>query len=97
MPLTDPEIKDLFETGLELSPNGALAQLDITKFCQKVTEVQRSKPLPAYMNSTTKPGNKIGSRIGAGLRAGGDGGEGGSQFENWEVEKKYKRNLEALK
>ena len=29
--------------------------------------------------------------------AGGAAGETGSQFENWEIEKKYKRNLEALK
>lgn len=32
-------------------------------------------------------------------RAGGAAGNGetGNQFENWEIEKKYKRNLEALK
>ena len=97
MPLTDPEIKELFETGLQLSPNGGSGLLDINKFCQKVSEVQRSKPLPAYMNATTKPGSKVGSRIGAGVRSAMGDGEGGSQFENWEVEKKYKRNLEALK
>ena len=100
VPLTDPEIKELYETGLELSPNGGSGMLDITRFCQKVSEVQRSKPLPAYMNAAAKPGSKVGSRIGAGVRSamgGGDGGEMGSQFENWEIEKKYKRNLEALK
>jgi len=48
------------------------------------------------MNATSVPGSKVGSRIGGGVKS-GMGGEGGSQFENWEVEKKYKRNLEALK
>jgi len=39
VPLTDPEIKELFDTGLQLSPNGGSGQLDIPKFCQKVSEV----------------------------------------------------------
>jgi len=51
------------------------------------------------MNAASKPTGKVGSRIGAGVRQGtaGAAGETGSQFENWEIEKKYKRNLEALK
>ena len=62
-----------------------------------VSEALRSKPLPAYMNAADKPGKKVGSRIGMGVTQGAAGGNSGSQFENWEVEKKYKRNLEALK
>lgn len=55
--------------------------------------------MPAYMSAAAKPGAKVGSRIGGGVRSatGGEVGEVGSQFENWEIEKKYKRNLEALK
>ena len=53
------------------------------------------------MSAAAKPGSKVGSRIGMGVgratAAGGGDGEMGSQFENWEIEKKYKRNLEALK
>lgn len=45
-----------------------------------------------------KPGKKVGSRIGMGVQnAEGAAGQTSSQFENWEIEKKYKRNFEALK
>lgn len=55
--------------------------------------------MPSYLNAAAKPGAKVGSRIGQGVRQAQGAGEGdhGSQFENWEIEKKYKRNLEALK
>ena len=96
MALTDPEIKELYETGLALSRNGGSGQLEIATFVSKVTEAQKSKPLPAYLNAAAKPGSKVGSRIGQGVRQAQEG-EHGSQFENWEIEKKYKRNLEALK
>ena len=67
-------------------------------FVKMVTDAQKSKPLPAYLNAAAKPGSKVGSRIGMGSAMAGAAGEGGgSQFENWELEKKYKRNLEALK
>lgn len=49
------------------------------------------------MNSAAKPGAKVGSRIGQGAANAISGNTPGSQFENWEIEKKYKRNLEALK
>ena len=98
--MTDAEIKDLYESNLTKSrvADGP-GHLDITKFVQRITEAQRSKPLPAYLNASTQPGGKVGSRIGQGVRSAQEGGAGqtGSQFENWEIEKKYKRNLEALK
>ena len=97
IPLSDPEIKELYEVGTSISKNSAAGQLEITAFANKVTEVQRSKPLPAYLNAAAKPGAKVGSRIGQGVRNAGEGGQIGSQFENWEIEKKYKKNLEALK
>jgi len=93
VPLTDPEIKELFEIGVGLCPNVASGQLVINSFVAKVNEVQRNKPMPAYMSAAAKPGVKVGSRVGAG----GEGGEVSSQFENWEIEKKYKRILDALK
>ena len=97
IPLTDPEIKELFDIGVELSSTPASGQLEIASFCAKVTEQQKSKPLPAYISTAAKATNKVGSRIGAGVRSAMEGGDVGSQFENWEIEKKYKRNLEALK
>lgn len=48
----------------------------------------KAKPLPSFMLSTQTTASK--SR-------GGGLGSGGSEFENWELEKKYKKNLEALK
>ena len=36
--LTDPEIKELYETGLSLSKNGGSGQLEIATFVAKVTE-----------------------------------------------------------
>ena len=68
IPLSDPEIKELFEVGTQLSLNSAAGQLEISAFANKVTEVQRSKPLPAYLNAAAKPGAKVGSRIGQGVR-----------------------------
>lgn len=35
--------------------------------------------------------------MGVGNAAAASGGQTGSQFENWEIEKKYKRTLDALK
>jgi hypothetical protein len=66
--LTDPEIKELYETGLLFSKNGGSGQLDIATFAAKVTEAQRSKPLPSYLNAAAKPGSKVGTRIGQGVR-----------------------------
>ena len=97
--LTDAEIKEIFDMVPKSEAAGADGQVEIATFVKHVTEAQKAKPLPAYMNSSVKPGRKVGSRIGMGS-AHADGGaaaQTGSQFENWEIEKKYKRNLEALK
>lgn len=58
-----------------------------------IAEAQRSKPLPAYLHITPRVGKgaAVESGIGKGVK------NMGSQFENWEIEKKYKRNIEALK
>ena len=38
VPLSDPEIKELYETGLQISNNGGSGQLDIAAFVAKVHE-----------------------------------------------------------
>ena len=92
--MTDAEISDLFETG-DSSRSQKAGHLDISNFVKTVQEASKSKPLPSFLTTApTKPGSKVQSRIGmgSGNAAGNTGG-----FENWEVEKKYKKNLEALK
>jgi len=59
-----------------LSKNGGAGQLEIATFAAKVTEAQKSKPLPSYLNAAAKPGAKVGSRIGQGVRQAQGAGEG---------------------
>lgn len=93
--LTDAEIKELFE----MAPKTAGSeQLDIAGFVKLVNEAQKAKPMPVYMNLAVNPGKKVNSRIGMGVQQmEGSARQTSSQFENWEIEKKYKRNFEALK
>ena len=72
VPMTDAEIKDLFENQVTKSKIDGPGSLDITKFVQKVMDAQRSKPLPAYLNASTTPGGKVGTRIGQGVRSAQD-------------------------
>ena len=93
--LTDSEINELFETGD--SNRGQSGQLDIKNFVDAVQTASKSKPLPSFLTTApAKSGSKIQSRIGMGSGL-TERGAAGSGFENWEVEKKYKKNLEALK
>ena len=48
--------------------------------------------MPSFVTASEKPGLKV-SR-GGGM---GSAGEKSSAYDHWEMEKKYKRNLEALK
>lgn len=92
--MTDAEIKDLFETGD--SKRDSKGHLDIVSFVQQVQAASKQKPLPSFLTTTpSKPGSKVQSRIGMGSAMANTGAAGA--FENWEVEKKYKKNLEALK
>ena len=55
----------------------------------------KQKSLPSYLTAAaSRPGTKAQTLGGA--RAGADD-RGAGGFENWEMEKKYKKNLEALK
>lgn len=65
VPVTDPEIKELFEYGIQKTKS-LEGQLEIADFVKLVQEAQRSKPLPAYINVSAQPGQKARSRIGMG-------------------------------
>jgi Ca2+-binding EF-hand superfamily protein len=66
----------------------AAGNADIKKFCQQVTEAGRAKPLPSYVLQGAKGGSSAGGRQGSGI---------GGGMSAYEAEKKYKKNLEALK
>lgn len=90
--LNDEEIEKLYETSDVV--RSAKGHLDVLSFVKIVEEAGRRKPLPSFlMNIPEKPGSKVQSRIGMGYGM----QKQGANFENWEVEKKYKKNLEALK
>lgn len=71
--------------------NPSQVKLDVRRFCELIARVAKEKPVPSFVSSSVKPGSKV-SKGGAGTQ-----GAGTSAFEHWEMEKKYKRNLEALK
>jgi len=56
--------------------------IDIKKFCNNVNEVAKAKPLPSFITSGAK---------------GSSAGKAGGAMGAFEAEKKYKKNLEALK
>jgi len=63
--------------------------IDIKKFCRQVSEAGKVKPLPNYVLQGPKGGALArGGRAGAGA---------GNPLGAFEAEKKYKKNLEALK
>jgi hypothetical protein len=67
--------------------------IDTKVFVNKVAVASKQKA-PTSVKNAVKPDSKISSRIGAQ----GQKSEGNSQaFDSWEIEKKYKKNLEALK
>jgi len=87
--MNDGEIEGLFRvSGPALSPDGM--QLDIKKFVTIVSQAAKEKALPSFVTASEKPGLKV-------SRGGATGGASSSAYDHWEMEKKYKRNLEALK
>ena len=64
--------------------------IDIKKFSLQVIEAGKAKPLPNYVLQGPKGGGSLarGGRAGAGA---------GNPLGAFEAEKKYKKNLEALK
>jgi hypothetical protein len=82
--LTDEEIDMLFASAELPDQKG---YLDIKQFVNRITQAQKSKPLPTFLAQPPKLGaatSKVQSK-----------GQTGT-FENWETEKKYKKKLEAL-
>jgi len=71
------------------APSTLPTYVDIEKFTRQVNEAGRIKPLPNYVLQGPK-----GSRSAGATRPGGGGGNSMGAFE---AEKKYKKNLEALK
>jgi hypothetical protein len=62
--------------------------MDIKKFALQVNEAAKTKPLPNYVLQGPKGSSSLGK-----ARQGG----GGNSMGAFEAEKKYKKNLEALK
>jgi hypothetical protein len=93
--MNDTEIEGLYKASdFALEPemhNPSQVKLDVRKFCELIARVSKEKPVPSFVSNSVKPGNKV-SRGGTGTQ-----GANTSAFEHWEMEKKYKRNLEALK
>jgi hypothetical protein len=62
--------------------------MDIKSFVDLVTSKSKEKPPQSFMKIGQQPGSKT---------SGGSAGSKTSTFETWELEKKYKKNLDALK
>lgn len=108
----DNEIKELFDYGMlqqELNPpktlkernalaNCAGEQILILQFIALVQQAYKAKPLPSFLSQTPSTGLKFGLRPGQN-QSGAAGSSTGkaNQFENYEVEKKYKKTIEALR
>lgn len=82
--LSDSEIESLY------SFTQQHGTVDIKDFVAAVTAASKTKPPPQQLTIQSKPGSKVQAR-------GATQGTTNSAFENWELEKKYKKNLEALK
>jgi regulator of replication initiation timing len=92
--LTDQDIKEYFDYALEMQKGADQSKsLDIAAFAQLAQQAYTQKPLPQYLSSAPKAGSKIVPRGGIGAAVGGNN----TQFENWELEKKYKTKEDALK
>ena len=88
--MNDIEIEGLYKaSSYACTPD--MTTLDIRKFCELIARTAKEKPVPSFVTTSMKPGSKV-SKGGVGAK-----GESTSAFEHWEMEKKYKRNLEALK
>lgn len=92
--LSDAEIQKLVASATEGANSSPATrsegeQIDIKRFCQQVNEAAKAKPLPSFVLQ----GAKGGSSLGGGRAGSGAGGALGA----YEAEKKYKKNLEALK
>jgi hypothetical protein len=62
--------------------------MDVKAFCDIVSAKAKEKPPQSFLKIGQQPGSKT---------SGGTAGGKTSTFETWELEKKYKRNLDALK
>jgi len=63
-----------------------VGKLDIVTFCQQVNEAGQAKPLPSFVLQGAKGGSTKGRS-----------GQGAAALGAFDAEKKYKKNLEALK
>lgn len=82
----------------EIEVLGSCAELsndliDTKLFVNKVAVASKQKA-PTTTRNAVKPDSKISSRIGA---QGSKAEANSAAFDSWEIEKKYKKNLEALK
>lgn len=82
--LTDAEILKLIAAQNEGGPPPD--RIDIKAFAARVTEAAGAKPLPNYILQGPRGGSSTGAR-----------GGGANPMAAFEAEKKYKKNLEALK
>lgn len=88
---TDAEIDKLYKSGYKACSHSTCGKdtlMDIKAFCDLVREKAREKPPQSFLKIGQQPGSKTSS---------GTAGAKTSTFETWELEKKYKRNLDALK
>ena len=69
--------------------------MDIKEFVNKVSIASKTKAPVVINKNAVKPDSKVQSKIG---QTGTKTNETNSvAFDSWEIEKKYKKNLEALK
>ena len=76
---------DILKVVTEIAPSQH-DSIDVKHFCNSVTEAGKVKPLPNYISQGPKGSNSIGGR-----------GVGKNPMQAYDAEKKYKKNLEALK
>lgn len=67
--------------------------MDTKAFVNQVSVAAKTKA-PTMTRNAVKPESKVQSKIGA---QGEKGSSSSQAFDSWEIEKKYKKNLEALK
>ena len=86
--LSDADIETLFSSA-EVQPG----ILDVKTFLNKVQVASKAKA-PPLAKSAVKPDSKVQSKIG---QQGAKDSANSNALDSWEMEKKYKKNLEALK
>lgn len=91
--MADAEIDVLFAN------SESEGMLDIKEFLSQVQFASKVKPLPSQNQVVGKPNSKVQSKVGQqGTKPSISETQGaGGAFESWEVDKKYKKNLDALK